>query len=321
MVIISPRRYGKTSLVINALERNHVPFLYIDCALAEDERSLVNAIANEYASKLDNIQVLEKVLRKFNITFSININPISVSVSQVKIDSLKSILTEAAKHYVIVFDEFQDIYEKNKHLVNKIRSIIQFLENSVVMLGSKRHLLTALFLKPRGILYNFGSAMHLDKIEHNIFKKFIMNWFKKTKVLVRESEIEEVLNFTGNHPFFTQYLCHFLFEKRINEKATISQVIEDIMNVNSAFYEETYLPLSPTQKKAALLLSSQQDGIYSLDLLAKFQIKSTQALQKAIKALMKKEIVDKNGSYYIIDVFFKHWLYQKVLGTNAPMRL
>ena len=74
MVIISPRRYGKTSLVIHALESNRVPFLYIDCTVAEDERSLVNVIANEYASKLDNIAVLDKELRKINITFSITTN-------------------------------------------------------------------------------------------------------------------------------------------------------------------------------------------------------------------------------------------------------
>ncbi len=311
LVIISPRRYGKTSLIINALETSKISYIYIDCTLIEEEKDLVSLIMNEYVKKLDNAAIVEKFLKAFDISFSISINPLSVSIHHVKENSLKSILTKVSKHYVVVFDEFQDIFEKQPLLVNKIRSIVQFLENSVVMLGSKRHLLTSLFLKPRGIFYNFGSALHLQKINQQEFKQFIFRWFRKSGLKLSETEVDEVLNVTECHPFFTQYLCHFLFDKRLISLDSVELVLNEILNDNAVFYEETYRVLSSSQKKALVLLSQETKSIYSVELLQKFNLKSSQALQKALNSLVKKEIIDKNGAYYFTDLFFKRWLAKR----------
>ncbi|MFH1222315.1 MAG: ATP-binding protein [Candidatus Micrarchaeota archaeon] len=317
MVVISPRRYGKTSLVINALEKNRIPYMYVDCSFIEDEKGMVTVIINDYAKKLDNIALIEKFLKRFDISFSITINPISVTISQITSDSLKSLLTEVGKNYIIVFDEFQDVYGKDRKLVNKIRSIVQFLERSVIMLGSKRHLLNSMFLKPRGIFYNFGYALHLDKIEKARFKKFIAHWFAKNKIGLGDEEIDKILAISECHPFFTQYFCHFLFERRLTGKTKVDDVVRDILEMNSIFYDETYRSLPPSQRKALHLLSYGRTDVYSADLLKKFGITSSQALQKALRSLVKKEIVDKNGNYHILDIFFKHWLYQMVLNQKV----
>ncbi|MBI5553287.1 MAG: ATP-binding protein, partial [Candidatus Diapherotrites archaeon] len=63
LVIISPRRYGKTSLIINALERNRVPYLYVDCSFIEDEKGLIQMVLTDYARKLDNIDTVQKILK------------------------------------------------------------------------------------------------------------------------------------------------------------------------------------------------------------------------------------------------------------------
>lgn len=314
LVIISPRRYGKTSLVINALERNRLPYIYIDCSFIEDEKAVIAVVLNEYAKKLDNIALLEKFLRRFDISFSITLKPISVKVTEIKIDTLKSLLTEIGKNYTIVFDEFQDLYEKDKKLVNKLRSIIQFLDKSVIMLGSKKHILDNMFLKPRGIFYNFGYALHLDKLERNKFGEFIAYWFKKNRMELENEEIKKILDLSEDHPFFTQYLCHFIFEKRRIEKVEVENVLDEILTMNSIFYEGTFSSLPSSQQKALLLLSYGKKEVYSAELLKKFGMTSSQALQKALNSLIKKEIIDKNGNYHILDVFFKHWLYRRALN-------
>ncbi len=316
LVIISPRRYGKTSLAINALERSKIPFLYVDCTLIEDERTLMTSLVNEYANKLDNFALLEKVLKKFDLSVSITANPLNITINQVKLESLKSLMTEINKHYIIVFDEFQDIYEKDKQLINKIRSIVQFLNKSVIMLGSKRHLLNTMFLKPRGIFYNFGLALHLEKIEKTEFKQFIMRLFKKYKVALSGEEAEGVLEISELHPFFTQYFCHFLFENKLGN-TSVQETLKKIIHDNSVFYEEIYRTLPATQRRALHVLCTDKKEIYSAKMLEQFSFKNSQALQKALKALMKKEIVDKNGSYYITDVFFRYWLLQK--SAESPI--
>ncbi len=123
IVVISPRRYGKTSLVINALERNGIPFIYVDCSFVEDEKNLANLLLNDYVRKFDNIAMLEKFLKRFDFSFSITLNPVSVNVTQVKINTLKDLLAEVSKNYVLVFDEFQDINEKNPNLVTRVSQI------------------------------------------------------------------------------------------------------------------------------------------------------------------------------------------------------
>jgi len=314
LVVISPRRYGKTSLVINALESNRIPYLYIDCSFVEDEKAIVAVALNEYAKKLDNIALLEKFLKRFDVSFSITLKPINIKVAEIKMDTLKSLLTEIGKNYTIVFDEFQDIYEKDKKLVNKLRSVIQFLEKSVIVLGSKRHILNGMFLKPRGIFYNFGYSLHLEKIEQERFGKFIAHWFKKNNMKLENEEVKRILELSENHPFFTQYLCHFLFEKRRIEKTEVGNVLDEILTTNSIFYDDTFRSLPSSQQKALLLLSYGKKEIYSAELLKKFGITSSQALQKALNSLIKKEIIDKNGNYHILDVFFKHWLYWRALN-------
>lgn len=313
IVIISPRRYGKTSLVINALERNKIPYLYLDCSLIDTEKDLVALILNAYARKLDNIALIEKALKRLDISLSITIKPLAITISEIKEDSLKSAIIEAGRNYVLVFDEFQDIYGKSKGTINKLRSILQFLEKSAVMLGSRRHLLNSMFLKPRGIFYNFGYALHLEKIGRGEFSEFIIHLFRKNGVPIKEEEVGKLLDITGCHPFFTQYFCHFLFDKKKSAKAGIDATLEEIIRVNSVFYDETYRSLPASQRKALLLLSYGKKEVYSAELLTKFGISSSQALQKALNALMKKEIVDKNGTFYIIDTFFYYWLSQLVL--------
>lgn len=317
MIIISPRRYGKTSLVVNALERNKTPHVYIDCSFLENEKDLLENILNDYAKKTDNTAVLEKFLRRFDMSFSITVNPVSVTIKDAKTNSLKSVLSEIGKNYALVFDEFQDMYEKNRKTVNKMRSAVQFLEKSTIMLGSKRHTLENMFLRPRGIFYNFGYALHLEKIGKEEFKEFITKWFTRSSIGISEEEIEELLVITENHPFFTQYFCHFLLEKRLSGKASVRETLQGILDTNAAFYDSTFRQLSSNQRKALLLLSRGKKEVYSKSLVDEFEITSSQALQKALNSLVKKELVDKNGSYCILDVFFRHWLYQMVLNQKV----
>ena len=317
IVIISPRRYGKTSLVINALEKSRMPYIYVDCSFVEDEKGLINAVINDYTKKLDSTAVLEKFLKRFDFSFSITLNPVSVTISQIKTDTLKSLLGEVGKNYILVFDEFQDIYENDKNMANKMRSIVQFLDKSVIMLGSKRHLLNEMFLKPRGIFYNFGYALHLEKIGKEEFGKFMAFWLRRGGIEFTEDEIEKILEITECHPFFTQYFCHFFYEKRLAGKASVESVLDAILDINSAFYDEVYRSLPAGQKKALLLLSYGKKEVYSAELLEKFGVTSSQGLQKALGALVKKEIVDKNGNYHVLDIFFRHWLYRIVLNQKV----
>jgi hypothetical protein len=318
MVIISPRRYGKTSLVINALERSKTPHLYLDCSLIESEKDLVSLILNAYARKLDSIALAEKALKRIDVSVSLSISPVTVKVSGIRRDSLRGSILEAGRNYVLVFDEFQDIYGKSRGTVKKLRSTVQFLEKSAIMLGSRRHLLDSMFLKPRGIFYNFGYALHLGKIGREEFANFITRSFGENGLGITREEVAEALDVTGCHPFFTQYLCHFLFEKKkASKSAGVKETLADILVSNSVFYEENYRALPSSQRKALLLLSCGKKEVYSAKLIEKFGITSSQALQKALGALMKKEIVDKNGDYYIIDLFFGHWLYQKVLNQKV----
>lgn len=314
IVIISPRRYGKTSLVINALERNGIRYLYLDCSFVEDEKDLVSLIVNEYAKKIDNIAILEKFLKRFDFSFTITVNPASVTITQVKNDTLASTIRETGKNYVLVFDEFQDIYGKDPNLVKKVRSTVQFMEKSIIVLGSKRHLLTLLFLKPRGIFYNFGYALNLEKISPEKFEGFVSDWFKINRIAITPKEIRKVLGISGCHPFFTQYLCHFLFERAKTGDANAENTLKTIIDMNTVFYDETYRNLTATQQKALLVLSADTKEVYAAETLKKFGLKSSQALQKALKSLERKELVDKNGAYFVVDIFFKHWLYQRVLN-------
>lgn len=312
LILVSPRRFGKTSLVVNSLKKYEIPYVFIDCFNIENEISFIQRLTQSYLETLKKGKVLDKIkhLSKIlNIEYSFSIKGFNIKVNKYDQTSLKKLIKEISAKHVIVFDEFQELFVINENLVKQLRSIMQFITQSFIFLGSKKHLMLYLFSNQKSPFYNFAEIMPLDKINDAEWNIFIKRKFKNTKLKITKSDIDEILNTTESIPFYVQYLCYHLWQERQkNKNIKVEKVVNNIINTNSYVYNEIFTKLPNTQKKALLILTEIKEGIFSNDVLEKYNFKSSQSLNKSLKLLEEKGIIERNGDYRFNDPIFKRFL-------------
>lgn len=311
VIIISPRRYGKTSLVLHALQQTRMDYVYVDCSLADDEAGLLEQMINGFAGS-QPLERLAAAIRNYlkDLEVTIEINPAKVRVRSVGKAGFEEVVKYVSSK-IMILDEFQEVVRISADLPKRLRAVIQHQSKPFVFLGSKRHMMQELFQNPNNAFYNSGIVLNLEKIPAAEFEEFIARWFKRTHVKLRDGDVASVLAFTQGHPYYSQYICHFLWERRrAGDGATVGQVITSLVDANASFYESTYSALTANQRKALAIVANEKN-VFSKQAINSHGMESTQNLQKALQSLASKEIIDRNGEYHFTDLLFKKWLLEK----------
>ncbi|MBI5176998.1 ATP-binding protein [Candidatus Micrarchaeota archaeon] len=311
VIIVSPRRYGKTSLILHALQEAGKEYVYVDCSLANDEAGLLEQMLNNFVGN----QPLEKLAAAIrgclkDLELTIEVNPAKIKVKNVGSAGFEEVVKYVSSK-IVVLDEFQEVVRISENLPKRLRAVIQHQRKPFVFLGSKRHMMRELFQNPNSAFYNSGVVLNLELIPPREFQPFITHWFKRTGVKLEDGDTQGILDFTHGHPYYTQYLCHFLWEKRrARDKATVDQVVSSMVEANSSFYESAYSSLNPNQRKA-LAIVAREKNVFSKQAMKAGKMNATQNLQKALASLANKEIIDKNGHYHFNDLLFRKWMLDR----------
>ncbi len=312
LVIVSPRRYGKTSLVINALERNSIPFLFIDCSNLINENVFLERLTSTYLERLKKGDVLEKIKylsKSVNIEYTFSVEGMSVKVAKYNDSSLDKLIRQISKDYVLVFDEFQELFVLDVNLVKRLRSVMQFIKQSFIFLGSRKHLLLYLFSDQRSSFYNFAQIMNLTKIPEHEWRLFIKAKCLKTKIKFTEEDIASILRLSEAIPFYVQYLAYHFWEEKMRAiEVSPAEIIKKIIVSNEYVYEEVYSRLTESQRKALSILVKEEDKFFSDRVLKEHNLKNPQLLNKALASLEEKGIIERNGKYQFNDPLFKQYL-------------
>ena len=233
IVIYSPRRYGKSSLVNKIVTDQKLTHAVIDLFLAHDDRMITKRIMIGISHIISQIlspteKALKKVQDNFrNFKVSLNIYGFSIESSFVanaldRVDQIYEALTilnliakEKNEKVIIFFDEFQDIVnsESSKSIQGAIRNVAQSTNNIVfVFSGSYQHMLAELFDDKSKPLYMLCDKIYLERIFSNEYKKHLndiakIKWCNDLDPIV----LAKILNLTEAHAFYMNMLCHVLF--------------------------------------------------------------------------------------------------------------
>jgi uncharacterized protein len=122
---------------------------------------------------------------------------------------------------------------------------------------------------------------------------------------------------------YTQYLCHILYDVMENRRIgpeDIPKAVEFLLKRESTAYMNTWDLLTQRQRQALTILSETgpDESPLRTAALSRFGISQPSVLIRALRSLIEKDLVDKeNGSYEIIDIFFKQWIRRYISGL-AP---
>jgi AAA+ ATPase superfamily predicted ATPase len=337
LFVFSERRFGKTSLiqsVISKLPKSRTLAAYVDLWPTDDERSFVNVLAKAIALSMSTS--MQKLLHTSKALFSSLVPSMTMNDEgkpeisfefhrNIKVDTaLEDVLETPAriakkesKSVVVVFDEFQQIVEYQSDLIErKLRSIIQkHPQVAYLFLGSRRHLIQKMFMDKSRPLYRAGGHYPLGAISEKHWTPFIRNHFKTTGQSISDELIHSICVCTQGHPFYTQHLCHAIWElgeSRAKVTAeTISAATQLLLERENYAYTTLWESLAINQRKFLKGLASETAKVqpFGAEFIGRYVLGSASNVQRAVESLLEKDVIDRdNGSFLISDRFFRLWL-------------
>ena len=344
LFVYSERRFGKTSLVRLALEKlpkKQYLSAYVDLWPTDGPLSFATATAKAIAESMSTR--VEKALEMAKAFFG-KLSP-SITIN----DQGKPEITFGTRRYgepgpeldevlaapgkiaiqgkwkvVVVFDEFQQILEYGSDRVERqLRSIIQTQANvSYIFLGSRRHLIQKMFLDQLRPLYRAGGHYPLGPIAEKDWLPFIRKRFLDADKKIADEQIHSICLLTEGHPFYTQHLCHVLWDLCEANGQMTEELIESAVRIllahESYAYTTLWESLGINQRRFLEGLASEPVGVkpFASDFIQRHGLRSASNAQRAIEYLLEKDVIDRDNSFFvIIDRFFKVWI-QKTQGSK-----
>jgi len=341
LFLYSERRLGKTSLVRLALsrlaQRKCIP-VYIDLWPTDGAESFVavtaKAITESLATTADRmLQATRDFFSRLAATLTTDQqgNPqirFELREPEMKTPDLEEVLSAPARiaarrdcHVAVAFDEFQRILEYPNDIVERtLRSLIQDQEGvSYIFLGSRKHLIQRMVLDRSSPLYRIGGHYQLNPISTEDWVPFVRERFERSGRQIGEENVRSICQITEGHPFYTQHLCHAVWELSEPEVAvdekTIDEAVQLLLERENYAYTTLWESLTRMQRRFLRGLATEADGVqaFSAAFLQRHQLGSASTVQRAVSSLLEKDIIDRSdGSFLISDRFFRIWIKRNV---------
>ena len=334
MIIYSPRRIGKSSLVIKALhelEAEGHPTVYIDFFKVTSREKFIELYARELMRGQSNwtrglklIQAMIKGIRPVMGLDQAGAPELRVSVDpMLAASAFEDVINIPAKHrrpkpWVIVFDEFQEIEKLNGDSFEKeLRASFQHHQMAgYFFLGSQRHLMLNMFSRTERAFYNFGKLFRLDKPKEEESGRFIKERFLTGGYEVTEELVSRIVEQTCNIPYYIQYLCAEIWKLSRLSASTPDQIYEDALErllINQTdYFQGLRIQLTAFQSRVLSSVAQHGFGTYQSEFLQRYRLFPSSSLQKAYKRLVDLDIFEKQENQYrVTDPFFGLWLRQQ----------
>ena len=337
LFVFSERRYGKTSLVRTALAKlpkKGYACAYVDLWPTDSEGTFVTAVAKAITESISTSvdKVLETAKRFFGslapsvtmdeegkpvLTFGISKHAKLGPILDEVLETPAKIAAKGKASVVVVFDEFQQILEYgNDQVERKLRSVVQNHRHvGYLFLGSRKHLIQKMFMDRSRPLYRAGGHYPLGPIAEEHWQPFICKQFADADKVISKKRIHDVSELTHGHPFYTQHLCHVLWElcepKAEVTERMIKNAVQVLLERENYAYTTLWESLTVPQKRFLNGLAGESPGVkvFAGEFVRQYGLGSASNVQRAVNALLERDIIDRdNGSFLITDRFFRLWI-------------
>lgn len=333
-VLISPRRWGKTSLVkkvISEIGRPDLRPVFIDMFPYKSEydfyHAFATAVIKQTSSILDEwVETAKTFLSGISPRFSFGADPMndfSLSFAWNPKDGTDTEILQLPERIarkknirlVVCLDEFQQVadFTDSEHFQKKLRSVWQHQQHvTYCMFGSKKHLMENIFNDKGMPFYKFGDMMFLKKIPTGEWVSFICAKFQETGKFISPDQAARICTLTENLSSYVQHLSWVVWYKtdKVVSDEIIASAVDDLMEQNKVFFQREVEQLSALQLNfLRALADGVTDGFSRREVLQKYRLESSANVQSVKNALLKKDLIDIEGKEISLnDTLFKLWL-------------
>lgn len=340
VILISPRRWGKTSLVkkvckTTASDQLKIVFLDIFSCRNESEfyEAYATAVLKQTSTKLDEwIEHTKLFLSRITPKISIGTDPVNdfsitfdTKPQSESVDDILQLPEKIAKakgiRIVICIDEFQQIseFKDSKTFQKKLRTIWQLQENvSYCLFGSKKHLMNELFEKKSYPFYKFGDVMYLPKIESHYWESYICERFEATGKQISAEMAGKICRMVDNHSSYVQQFAWLVWVQtdKIASEENFTTALQDLLDQNSVLFQRETQNLSAYQMNflRAVVLGVHSE-FNSQEILAKYNLGTSANITAIKKALVKNELIEvENKITTLTDPVFGLWFKRDIIA-------
>ena len=332
-LLMSPRRYGKTSLVLMALEQAQVIYAHVDLFKEINVNDVAKSIINGIGKLLAALENKPEKLFRLAVEFFADL-PIRVALEkkglvlemryernvattiELSLSKLHDLAKRANKKVVLFIDEFQRLaeFDDNIPIEAAIRTVAQLSQHVTYLFsGSNRHLLQTMFFDAKRPFYKLCDTIRLDRIAKEHYEKHIhMAALKHWGKSISKEAIDKILVLTECHSYYVNLLCFKLWLGDLPKVNSVESCWSQCADEERSQIINELDSLSANQKKLLILLS-RSDCVTKptgREFASQAQM-STTSISQAMSVLIEKDHVyrEATGYYRLIDPLMKY-LYQ-----------
>ena len=340
-IIISPRRWGKSSLVNKAAQLameqdKKLRICHIDLFNVRSEEHFYSLLAQKVISATSTRweEAIENAKKFFSrlvpkITISPDpTNEISIDFDweEVKrnpdevLDLAEKIAQEKGLKIVVCVDEFQNIAEFTDpdYFQKKLRSHWQLHQHVAYCLyGSKRHMMLEVFTNSSKPFYKFGNLIFLRKIDTPHLTAFFSSRFADTGKSITDEAGLLIAQLTDNHPYYAQQLAQsaWLRTKDVCTEEIVREAHTALVEQLSLLFVTITETLTTQQLNYLKALLAGEKAISSTEVMHRYQISSPTSIARSKAALVKNDVLDNQaGEYSFQDPIYAYWLKTQYFG-------
>jgi hypothetical protein len=339
-ILISPRRWGKTSLVkrvIEKVDKTKVIAVYLDMFACKSEYEFYNALAvavlKQTTTKaelwMENAKdFLSRLTPKISVSagpdsdigISLGITPKTHTPEEI-LQLPEIIAKRKNKRIVLCIDEFQQIGEfaDSISVQKRLRSVWQQQEmTSYCIFGSKKHLMSDVFQMRNMPFYQFGDMVFLQKIPTNEWVKYIVSHFKERNRNISTELATKICEAVDNFSSYVQQLALLVMlqveEGKDAEKEQIENGIDELLDSNDLLFMQQIEPLTAYQMNfLKAIASGQHTRLGKRETREKFDLGSSSNIPRLRTSLIARDLVEWDGrGLNITDPVFIIWLKRRI---------
>lgn len=337
VVLISPRRMGKTGLIHHCYDDPSISEAYytffVDILhtsnLREFTFNLGRSIYKELVPKGKRyakgfIQALKSLSGSISVDtlnggpkFGVELG--EITKPELTLEEIFTYLECANKPCIMAIDEFQQItHYPEKNIEALLRGHIQQMQNCrFVFAGSERSIMMQMFSSAARPFYQSADTLELNAIPFDTYRVFVHRLYEDHRKKVDDDAIRYVYDLFNGHTFYMQKVFNEAFANTsihgTTSLAFVNEAIDIILHDKETTYMEILSALSEKQKPLLYAIAAEREAsrLTSVAFVKKYSLLSASAVQSAVKQLLAQNLITEvHKQYSVTDKFFALWINQ-----------
>lgn len=340
-ILISPRRYGKTSLVnyvCRSLSETDIIIVRLDIFGCKTEYEFYNmlaaAVLKQTATKVQQWMeeardFLARLTPKIGIPLdptqevnvSLGITPQTHSPEEI-LNLVETIAQRKQRRIVVCIDEFQEVGEfaDTKHVQGRLRAAWQHHHYaSYCLFGSKRHMMSKIFMNRSMPFYQFGDLIWLEKIPTADWTDYIVSHFSDAGRHISAAFANSICKVVDDYPSYVQQLASIVLNHlepgTTATEEVLRESVRELLLANEALFMQQIEPLTVYQMNMLrAIVSGIHSGYSETAVRRNFDLGSPSNIVRLREALKERDLVySELKLLYITDPVFALWFKMRFL--------